>query len=153
MRYGVILQPRGSSQKRDNLINLNCTLRARARFIESFELFGAAGTMICAPAAATLMPARGVPRAAADLGSGAQDAEDAGRMAPIRTSQPITLRLMTSIGHQWVTGRSCRQRYQLVPGRGLIRADKLKIGICEIFGVVRFSTFSTVSAQSGRSYG
>jgi hypothetical protein len=34
--------------------------------------------------------------------------------------------------------------------RALQRWRRLKIDFCEIFGVVRFSTFATVSAQSGR---
>ena len=33
----------------------------------------------------------------------------------------------------------------------LQRRSRLKINFCEIFGVIGFSTFATISAQSGRS--
>jgi hypothetical protein len=47
------------------------------------------------------------------------------------------------VSHQIDQGRSYR------PYRALLREECLKIDFREIFEVVRFSTFSTVSAQSG----
>ena len=35
---------------------------------------------------------------------------------------------------------------------GLLQWSPLEIDICEILGVARFSTFATISAQSGHSY-
>jgi hypothetical protein len=49
------------------------------------------------------------------------------------------------IAHQKNVHGALYRRY-----RALQRRSRLKINFCETFGVVRFSTFATLSAQSGR---